>query len=327
MKKLVFAAVGVGLLSLQAQPQPYPQQPPYTRDQPYQQPPYTRDQPYQQPQNTYPQQPRYPQPGYSQQQGEPVLLPPQQLDQLVGRVALYPDPLLAQVLTAATFYYQIPDAANWAYQHTNLSAGQLARAIQEDNLPWDPSVLSLLPFASTLSTMARDLAWTQTLGNALLAQRAEVMDAVQRQRQVAYGNGFLQSNSYETVVAERNYIQVLPVNDAYIYPPIYDPYIVYGRPRPGFFVGGAVRFGPAVTIGSFLPFGWRRPDFDWRRHDIVIDNRPWERTWVNRQEYVHPYVEHRVIVEGPRVEHHEVRPFEPLRDGREGRRDEHRERH
>jgi len=286
MNRLVFTALTLGLLGLQAQP--YPPQQPY-------------------PQQAYP-------------QGTPAMLAPQQLDQLVARVALYPDPLLAQVLTASTFYNQIPDAAGWANQHSNLNGQQLAQAIQEDNLPWDPSVVSLLPFASTLNMMASDMNWTQALGNAVLAQRNDVMDAVQRQRQIASSNGFLQTNAYERVIAEPGYIQVLPVNDLYIYPPIYDPYIVFGRPRPGFFVGGAIRFGPAVTIGTFLPFGWRRPEFDWQRHNIIIDQRPWGRTWVNRQEYAHPYVERGAPVAGPRVERHEVRPVPPPpARGREGR--------
>src|ERR1700680_1518474 len=97
---------------------------------------------------------------------QPVLLTPPQLDQLVARIALYPDPLLAQVLTASTYWNQIPDAAAWANQHSYLTKDALARAIQEDNLPWDPSILALLPFPSVLDMMARDRVWTQQLGGA-----------------------------------------------------------------------------------------------------------------------------------------------------------------
>jgi hypothetical protein len=86
----------------------------------------------------------------------PPPVPPQQLDQLVQRIALYPDPLLAQVLTASTFWQQVPDAATWAQQHSNLTGDALAQAIQADNLPWDPSVLTLLTFPSVLDMMARD---------------------------------------------------------------------------------------------------------------------------------------------------------------------------
>ncbi len=95
---------------------------------------------------------------------------PEQLDQLVARIALYPDPLLAQVLAAATFPDQIPDAARWADQHHELTGQALADAIQADQLPWDPSVQALLPFPSVLDTMASDMGWTTDLGNAFLAQ-------------------------------------------------------------------------------------------------------------------------------------------------------------
>jgi hypothetical protein len=108
--------------------------------------------------------------------------PPQQLDSLVATVALYPDSLLAQVLAAATFSDQIPDAARWADQHHYLTGDALARDIQEDQLPWDPSVQALLPFPSVLGMMASDLNWTRDLGDAFLAQGPDVMDAVQRER-------------------------------------------------------------------------------------------------------------------------------------------------
>src|SRR6266849_325170 len=102
-------------------------------------------------------------------------------------------PLLAQVLAASTYPNQIPDAAQWAAQHSYLTGDALARAIAEDNLPWDPSVQALLPFPSVLDMMARDLNWTTQLGNAFLAQQADVMDAVQRMRQRALNYGYLQS--------------------------------------------------------------------------------------------------------------------------------------
>src|SRR5579864_2052727 len=89
------------------------------------------------------------------QEGPPSF-PPGELDQMVSRIALYPDPLLAQILAAATFPDQIPDAAGWADQHHYLTGDALAEAIQADQLPWDPSVQALLPFPSVLDLMARD---------------------------------------------------------------------------------------------------------------------------------------------------------------------------
>lgn len=103
-------------------------------------------------------------------------LTPKQLDHLVSRIALYPDPL------PASYWEQIPEAAAWANQHSYLTGKALADVIREDNLQWNPSVLALLPFPSILNMMAQDPTWTQQLGNAVLTQRAEVMDAVQRLR-------------------------------------------------------------------------------------------------------------------------------------------------
>lgn len=123
-----------------------------------------------------------------------------QLNQLVGRIALYPDPLLAHVLTASTYGDQIPDADAWADQHSNLRGDALANAIREDNLPWDSSVLALLPLPSVLDMMAHDPQWTQELGNAVLGQRADIMDAVQRMRKQARQYGYLRSTPYDQVV-------------------------------------------------------------------------------------------------------------------------------
>ena len=119
---------------------------------------------------------------------------PADLDRLVSRIALYPDPLLAQVLAAATYPDQIPDAAQWADEHHYLRGDDLARAITEDNLPWDPSVQALLPFPSVLEMMASDINWTRDLGNAFLAQQQDVMDAVQRMRRQAVNYGYLRTN-------------------------------------------------------------------------------------------------------------------------------------
>src|ERR1700687_1124802 len=127
-------------------------------------------------------------------QAPPPSYAPPQLDQLVARIALYPDPLVAQILAGATYPDQIPDAARWADQHHYLTGQALANAIQGDQLPWAPSVQSLLPFPSVLDMMNSDMRWTSDLGNAFLAQEQDVMDAVQRQRAMAQRYGYLQSN-------------------------------------------------------------------------------------------------------------------------------------
>jgi Protein of unknown function (DUF3300) len=258
----------------------------------------------------------------------PPSYPPQELDRLVQRIALYPDPLLAQILAAATFPDQIPAAARWSDEHHYLTGPALASAITADQLPWDPSVQALLPFPSVLGMMASDMAWTQELGNASLGQQPEVMDAVQRERHLAYDYGYLRTGP-QIIVNPGPYIEILPVNPAFIVVPYYNPLVVYARPRPGFFLGGAISFGYGVTIGvAFRAWGWGLNRLAWDNHAIFINNAHWGRTWVNRGTYVHPYEVHRY--EGPRpVEHHELqgrsaREREAARTGRERVEEHHR---
>ena len=300
-------------------PAPYPAQPQYSAQPQYpaQQPQYPAQQQYpaQPPQNPpspygapaqYPGQASAPYPPAGAPL--PAAMAPQQLDPLVARIALYPDPLLAQTLTAATFWNEIPQAATWAGQHSYLTGDALGQAIQADQLSYDPSILGLIPFPSVLDMMARDPGWTQQLGQAVLAQRGDVMDAVQRERAQAQQYGYLRPNQYENVAANDGYIQIQPINPGYYYVPVYNPLVVFAPPRPGFFVGGAISFGPRVFIGGpFLSFGWwGNPGFAWRTHGIVIGGGPWGRTWYNRGEYLHPAYAHGwARPAGPAVERHE----------------------
>jgi len=219
----------------------------------------------------------------------PPSYPPAELDKLVTRIALYPDPLIAQILAAATYPDQIPDAAKWSNEHHYLTGDALARAITEDHLTWDPTVQALLPFPSVLEMMASDMNWTTELGNAFLAQQNDVMDAVQRMRKKAYDYGYLRTNA-QVVVADGPYITILPVNPAFVCVPVYDPLIAFYPPRPGFFISGAIGFGFGVTLGfAFAPWGWGSTQFFWDRHDLYIAGAHWGRNWANRRTYVHPY--------------------------------------
>ncbi len=220
---------------------------------------------------------------------QPPLLPPGELERVVSRIALYPDPLLAQVMAAATFPDEIPQAAQWSDQHHYLTGDALAAAIQADQLPWDPSVQALLPFPNVLDMMASDPGWTHQLGDAFLAQQQDVMDAVQRDRHKAYDYGYLRSNP-QIIVGAGPYITIAPVNPGYLVVPYYDPAVVFYAPRPGFFIGGAIGYRWGITLGvAFRPWGWGYNRFDWGGHAIFINNARWGRTWVNRTTYVHPY--------------------------------------
>lgn len=235
----------------------------------------------------------------------PPSFAPRDLDGLVSRIALYPDPLLAQVLAAATFPDQIPDAARWGDEHHYLTGDALARAISEDRLPWDPSVQALLPFPSVLDTMASDMRWTSDLGNAFLAQQQDLMDAVQRMRHRAWDYGYLRTNP-QVIVRNGPYIEIVPANPAFMIVPYYDPLIVYAPPRPGFVLSAAIRFNFGVRLGiAFRPWGWGANRFVWNTRTVIINDRPWGRTWANRPAYVHPY-EMRRYEPGRRVEGHEL---------------------
>lgn len=222
-------------------------------------------------------------------QDDPPAYSPEQLDQIVSRIALYPDPLLAQVLAAATYSDQISDAAAWANANRGLNGSDLADAIADANLPFDPSVQALLPFPTVLDMMASDLNWTYTLGNAVLSQRPDVMDAVQRMRQAAANYGYLRDNPDMRVVYSDGGIEILPVQPEVIYVPVYDPMIVYAPPPPGIYVGAVIRFPFHCMIGGvFGSWGWGGRMY-WGSRTLVVNNVVWNRTWVNRGSYVHNY--------------------------------------
>jgi hypothetical protein len=107
---------------------------------------------------------------------------------------------------------EIPEAAAWVDPDSYLKGDDLAQAIQEDHLQWDPSILALLPFPSALGMMARDPAWTQQLGTAVLTQDSEVMDAVQRMRRRAMSYGYLAQDDRISVIASGGFIQILPAH-------------------------------------------------------------------------------------------------------------------
>ena len=221
-------------------------------------------------------------------QSAPYFEPPQ-LDRMVSRIALYPDPLLAQTLAAATFPDQITDASYWADEHRGMSGNELADSIQGDQLPWDPSVQALLPFPAVLHMMASDMNWTTDLGNAFLGQQQDVMYAVQRMRQRARDYGYLRTGP-QIIVSGGPFITILPARAEYVVVPTYDPVVVYERPRPGFFIGAAIGFRFGVVLGApYRPWGWGYNRIAWDRRVVFINNAPWQRTWVNRYEYHHPY--------------------------------------
>ncbi len=216
--------------------------------------------------------------------GQPApLLEAAQLDQLLAPIALYPDPLLSQILMASTYPLEVVEAARWVQVSSNaaLKGDALSAALAQQS--WDPSVKSLVPFPQILKMMSDRLDWTQQLGDAFLAQQADVMASVQRLRHEAQAAGKLTSTPQEAVTADGPNIVIEP-GDGEVYVPYYDPNAVYGEwpypdyppyyfpPWPGiiFAPGFSIGFGFGIGIDLIGPYwGWGRPD--WGHRDIYVD--------------------------------------------------------
>ena len=203
----------------------------------------------------------------------------EELDQMLAPIALYPDDLLVQVLMAATYPLEVVQAARWVQANPNLSGDQLAAALEQQD--WDPSVKSLVSFPSVLQMLNDRLEWMQKLGDAFLAQKDQVMDTVQKLRQRAQTQGYLQTTSQERVQIDpqSQAIAIEPADPQIIYVPAYDPTVVYGPwwwpayppyyyyPRGVAITGGFITF--RVALG--LPWGYAWGGFDWHRHDVLIN--------------------------------------------------------
>lgn len=196
-------------------------------------------------------------------------IPSDQLDALVAPIALYPDPLLAQTLAAATYPLEIVQLQQWLQKNSTLKDKALADAVAKQ--PWDPSVQAMAGLPDVVKRLADDIQWTTDLGNAFLAQQSDVMDAVQRMRKKAQETGNLKTNQQQKVetkvVEEKQVIVVEQANPQVVYVPAYNPVVVYGPPvypyppiyypPPGYYAAGAaISFGVGVAIGAMWSGGW-----------------------------------------------------------------------
>ena len=206
---------------------------------------------------------------------------PDQLQQLVAPIALYPDALIAQILAAATFPEEIVEADRWVQANPGLKDKSLGQVV--DQQPWDASVKALTAFPSVLGNMDKNLSWTSSLGDAYYNQQQDLMDAVQVMRRRAQHAGNLKSTSQQAVTDENSTISIAPVTADIVYVPAYDPWMVYGDlvpiwpewyDYPGIFFGGPyLSFGVGFGIGFGGGFGWGWPHwgFDWRGHSVLFD--------------------------------------------------------
>lgn len=227
---------------------------------------------------------------------------PQELQQLVAPIALYPDALVAQILAASTYPTQIVEADRWMQTHSSLKGEQLAK--QVDSQDWDPSVKALTQFPSVLENMDKNLSWSSSLGEAYLNQPDDVSSAVQTLRQQARNSGHLDSSEQENVTTQGNRIIIEPTNPQVVYVPAYDPWLVYGAPIvaypgwypvPGIFWDGVgLSFGIGFGIGFFGGFGWGwghwgydwhggRPFFD--HHAFVSHSREFGREGLHHGDF------------------------------------------
>jgi hypothetical protein len=207
---------------------------------------------------------------------------PEELQQLVAPIALYPDALVSQVFAGATYPTEIVEADRWMQEHPNLKGNDLANAV--DLQSWDPSIKALTQFPSVLANMDKNLSWTSALGESYINQQESVMDAVQVMRARADAAGNLKSNDQLKVVTESQTIIVEPADPEVVYVPAYDPWIVYGAPvvvwpgwypYPGLYVAGpGVSFGVGFAVGLFAGVAWGSHGWgcDWGHRTVVFNH-------------------------------------------------------
>jgi hypothetical protein len=227
-------------------------------------------------------------------------LSPEQMQQLVAPMALYPDSLVAQILAAATYPEQIVEAERWIQQQTELKGAELAKEV--DKQPWDPSVKALTQFSSVLSNMDKNLSWTSSLGDAYVNHQQDVMDAIQVMRERAKNAGNLETTPQQKVSNKGNTIVIEPADPQIVYVPQYDPWLVYGAPiiawpgwywYPGLYLNGpGFGFGLGLGIGFLGGFGWgwHNWGFDWHHHNIIYNHNNYithSRTFINRNTFNH----------------------------------------
>ena len=201
--------------------------------------------------------------------GSPTETAPQtasELQALVAPIALYPDSLVAQILTASTFPDEVAIANYWLGQNKSLTGSALMQEVNKQS--WDPSVKALTEFPSVLENMAKNLTWTSSLGEAYHNQQADVMTAIQTLRAQAKAKGNLKTTSQITVVQESPQVIVIqPTNPQIVYVPQYNPTVIYGYPYvvPGYVApvystgdvvaAGLIGFGAGIAVGAMMSGG------------------------------------------------------------------------
>jgi len=182
-------------------------------------------------------------------------LSPESLNTLVGPVALYPDPLLAQVLQASAYPNEISQAQQWVAENPDLSG--------IDQQFWDPSVMAVARYPSVVNLLTQQPTWTQQLGLAYQNQPKGVMAAVQHQRQLAQQLGNLKTTPQQSVIVSGSTIQIVPASPQVIYVPIYSPSVIYTQPAT-YQTSPMLAFGAGFAMGS-----WMSSSVNWNTSSVV----------------------------------------------------------
>jgi hypothetical protein len=239
-------------------------------------------------------------PGHLHAQGADAVFRPEEIEQLVAPIALYPDSLVSQILMASTYPLEVVQADRWVKANKTLKGEALTTALETQN--WDPSVKSLVNFPQVLAMMSEKLDLTQRLGDVFLAQQKDVLDAIQRLRAKAQAQGTLQTTQEQTVIVEQptaqtTVIKIEPANPQVVYVPTYNPTVVYGAwPYPAYppyayyppgYVAAtaAFSFTAGVALGAAWGYAWG--GCNWHGGDIDIDidrNVNFNRN-INRESY------------------------------------------
>ncbi|MCM2266002.1 MAG: DUF3300 domain-containing protein [Desulfuromonadales bacterium] len=220
-----------------------------------------------------------PQPAQARNAGDPASneqFSREELAQMLGPIALYPDKLLSQILMASTYPLEVIEADRWVKKNQKLSGDALDRALLDQE--WDPSVKEISHFPAILALMSERITETTNLGNAFLAQEGEVMDMVQELRAKARAQGNLTSTPEQKVIVEKETIVIEPTNPRVIYVPYYDPYTIYGPwwypAYPPYYWGPAgIRLGIGISFwpGIYFGFSWGNWGyFDWPHRYLYI---------------------------------------------------------
>jgi len=223
---------------------------------------------------------------------------PEELEQVLAPIALYPDSLLSQMLMASTYPLEVVQADRWVKQNKDVKGDALTKELEAQS--WDASVKSLVNFPPVLAMMSEKLDLTVKIGDAFIGQQKQVMETIQKLRAKAQGTGNLKTTSEQKVAVEEQggtqVIVIEPANPQVVYIPTYSPTVYYATwpypaypPAPyyppGYVAGRALAFGAGVAVGAAWGYAWGHSDWHGGRVDIDVNRNTNINANINRSRY------------------------------------------